>query len=88
MDVYNPKVVRASAGAVFGVPIVAARPGVGENDPLDRARGARAPRAGRATARRSGGTAASEVDLTGPVALVLGNEAHGLSDEVLAASTV
>jgi TrmH family RNA methyltransferase len=29
-----------------------------------------------------GGAAASEVDLAGPVALVLGSEAHGLPEEV------
>ncbi len=34
VDVYNPKVVRASAGAVFGIPIVAPRPGGPGNDPV------------------------------------------------------
>jgi TrmH family RNA methyltransferase len=83
VDVYNPKVVRASAGAVFGVPIVAARPGV-VNDPLDALDELRA--AGRKLyGAAAGGPSASSVDLTEPVALVLGNEAHGLSVEVLAA---
>jgi RNA methyltransferase, TrmH family len=81
VDVYNPKVVRASAGAVFGVPIVAARPGA-VNDPLEALDELRA--AGRKLyAATADGTAASSLDLTGPIALVLGNEAHGLSDEIL-----
>jgi TrmH family RNA methyltransferase len=83
VDVYNPKVVRASAGAVFGIPIVAPRPGV-VIDPLGALDELR--EAGRELyAADSGGLSASSVDLTEPVALVLGNEAHGLSDEILAA---
>jgi TrmH family RNA methyltransferase len=83
VDVYNPKVVRSSAGAIFGIPIVAPRPGRGnENDPvevLEELAAAGRTRYGAAV----GGTAASEVDLTGPVAIVLGNEAHGLSEDVV-----
>ncbi len=83
VDVYNPKVVRSSAGAVFGIPIVAPRPGV-VNDPLDALTELGA--AGRKLyAATAGGTAATEMDLTEPVALVLGNEAHGLPDAILAA---
>lgn len=82
VDVYNPKVVRASAGSVFGIPIVAPRPGGGENDPvavLDELGAAGRKRYGATV----GGVPASEVDLSGPVALALGNEAHGLSAAVL-----
>jgi RNA methyltransferase, TrmH family len=82
VDVYNPKVVRASAGSVFGIPIVAPRPGGPENDPvqvLDELGAAGRKRYGATT----GGAPASELDLTVPVAFVLGNEAHGLSDAVL-----
>ncbi|MGZ6976734.1 MAG: TrmH family RNA methyltransferase [Acidimicrobiia bacterium] len=83
VDVYNPKVVRASAGAVFGIPIVAARPGGVANNPVDVLRELR--EAGRKCfGATAGGAPASEVDLTVPVALVLGNEAHGLSAAVLA----
>jgi RNA methyltransferase, TrmH family len=82
VDVYNPKVVRASAGSVFGIPIVAPRPGGPENDPVEVLEELRA--AGRRCyGATAAGVPASEVDLTGPVALVLGNEAHGLSEAVL-----
>jgi RNA methyltransferase, TrmH family len=82
VDVYNPKVVRASAGSVFGIPIVAPRPGV-VNDPLEALEELRA--AGRKLyAATTGGLPASSVDLTEPIALVLGNEAHGLADEIVA----
>jgi TrmH family RNA methyltransferase len=83
VDVYNPKVVRASSGAVFGIPIVASRPGA-VNDPLPVLDELRA--AGRKLyGATAGGASAASVDLTGSVALILGNEAHGLSDEILTA---
>jgi TrmH family RNA methyltransferase len=83
VDVYNPKVVRSSAGAIFGIPIVAPRPGRGgENDPLDVLDELAA--AGRKRYGATvGGTPAFEADLTVPVALVLGSEAHGLSEDVI-----
>jgi RNA methyltransferase, TrmH family len=73
VDLYNPKSVRASAGALFTVPLVAAD--VGAEDALDEL--------GRLGLRRlgttpRGGCDYAEVDLTGRTALVLGNESHGL----------
>lgn len=70
VDPFNPKVVRASAGALFHVPIAAAE---------------------LADVRRAGltlvGTSSHHgdrhvvADWSGRIALVLGNEAHGLDDD-------
>jgi RNA methyltransferase, TrmH family len=76
VDLFNPKTVRASAGAVFHVPVVV---GGDAAEVLDRlgqwglARLAACP---------GGGEEYTAADLTVPVALVLGNEAHGLPDRV------
>jgi len=66
VDPFNPKTVRASAGSLFHVPIVV------DPDPL--------PCLGqkRLGTVAQGGTPLDAVDLTCPVAVVLGNEAHGL----------
>jgi TrmH family RNA methyltransferase len=70
VDLWAPKVVRASAGALFHVPV---RDGV---EPADvRAAGLTVV----GTSVRDG-VAYERADLTGPCALVLGNEAHGLDD--------
>ncbi len=77
-DVHNPKVVRAAAGAVLGVPVRA------EPD------AAAALAALRAGGRRCYGTVAAggvpyaDAPLTGRVTFVLGSEAHGLGPELLA----
>jgi len=77
VDPYNPKVVRASAGALFRVPIVT---DVDPGQALERLaelgyrRWATVPR---------GGTDYVLADLDGPAALVLGNEGAGLPAEVL-----
>jgi TrmH family RNA methyltransferase len=72
VDLFNPKTVRASAGAIFHVPVVngGALPEV-----LD-AVGAWGMRRVGTVAR--GGADYLDVDLTVATALVLGNEAHGL----------
>jgi TrmH family RNA methyltransferase len=67
VDPFNPKVVRASAGSLFRVPVIEAT--------LDAV-----------PLRRLGtsshhGDVYTDVDLAGPVALVIGNEAHGLPDD-------
>jgi TrmH family RNA methyltransferase len=69
VDPFNPKVIRASAGAIFHVPVV--------RGSLDEV--------GRAGIRRIGtsshrGARHTDVDWTGRLAIVLGNEAHGLAD--------
>jgi TrmH family RNA methyltransferase len=74
VDVYNPKTVRASAGSLFHVPVVAGGEPAAVLDELGRW-GLR-----RLGAAAHGGEAYSEADLARPVALVLGNEAHGLAE--------
>jgi TrmH family RNA methyltransferase len=76
VDVYNPKTVRASAGSVFQVPIVA---GGEAGEVLEEIAGFGMRRVA-AVAR--GGQPFTEADLSGRVAFVLGNEAAGLPDEV------
>ncbi len=73
VDVFNPKVVRASAGAVFVVPVVV-------DDPLSEVL--------RGTRQRSFGATSSaaahhaigytQCDFIQPTMIVVGNEAHGL----------
>jgi len=72
VDVFNPKTVRASAGAVFHVPVVR---GGAPAEVLDRLGGWGLRRLA-ATAR--GGEAIDHTDLVRPLALVIGNEASGL----------
>jgi TrmH family RNA methyltransferase len=71
-DPWNPNAVRASLGTVFTLPVaVAATP---EVLAWLRSRGLRI-----IAARVDGSVPYAEADLTGPVALVLGSEAHGLT---------
>ena len=72
VEAFNPKTVRASAGALFHVPVVQ---GGAPAEVLDRLGGAGLRRLG---AVATGGVPHTATDLTGPVALVLGNEAAGL----------
>lgn len=67
VDVLNPKVVRASAGALFHVPVVAAE--------LDDVRAAGLRLVGTSSHR---GVAHTAADWTGRIAVVFGSEAHGL----------
>ncbi len=78
VDPYNPKAVRASAGAIFQIPVV-------PDADLDDALGRLAAGGYRCIATLArGGLDYASADLTRPTALVLGNEAAGLSDEVVA----
>ena len=61
VDPWNPKTVRASAGALFRVPLAEAGP-QGERVGADPHRG----------------VPYDQANLTGPLTLVVGNEAHGL----------
>jgi RNA methyltransferase, TrmH family len=79
-DPRNPKVVRASAGSVFHLPVVGDVPGAVL---LEAAR-----RHGlRVVATVPGqGPPHSELDLTGPTLVLFGNEARGLPADLVAAS--
>jgi TrmH family RNA methyltransferase len=76
VDPYAPKVVRSSAGAVFGIPVVEADQPVKVLDALGR-QGRR-----RLAAVTTDAEPFDRVDLGGPVALVLGNETEGLPAEL------
>lgn len=76
VDVFNPKTVRASAGSLFHVPVVSG------GDPLEVLEQMARWGLRRLATTASGGSDYTTVDLTEPVALVLGNEAQGLPDEV------
>lgn len=80
VDAYNPKVVRASAGAIFGIPVVDAESeGWTAVEALDALGELGRQRLG-ATAGR--GTPYTDVRFTHPTAVVLGNEAHGIDPAV------
>ena len=72
VDVYNPKCVRASAGALFHVPVVVGGDAV---TVVEAIRASGRPCFGTAVGR---GTDYTEADLAASVALVVGNEANGL----------
>lgn len=74
VDPWSPKVVRASAGSIFHVPIWRV-------ESLDVVRGLGAVVLGTTSHPESVRGASSllyDAELSGPVAIVLGNEAHGL----------
>jgi TrmH family RNA methyltransferase len=80
VDVYNPKTVRSSAGSIFHLPVAR---GASTAAVLGRAR----ERGSTIFAMDAGGERdLYEVDLTGPITFVFGNEARGLDPGVLAAS--
>lgn len=76
VDAHNPKAVRSSAGAVLGVPLVAARDTPATLDTLHH-RGRRC-----VAAAAHGGGSLDALSHPGPVALVVGNEVRGLHPEL------
>ena len=78
-DPWGPKAVRASAGAVLRVPLV----DLGTSAVVEALR-----EAGLAVVATvvDGGAPPERVPLTGPVAILLGSEAHGLPEAVVAAA--
>ena len=80
VDVYNPKTVRACAGSIFHVPIVRNVATISAVQAL-RASGHRI-----LAMDAHGSHSLYTTDVSGPVAFVFGNEAHGLPQEVVAAA--
>ena len=76
VDVYNPKCVRASAGSLFHVRVVAG----GEPEKVLATLGEWGLH--RMATRPSGGQAYHQADLIRPTAFVLGNEASGLPESL------
>lgn len=70
VDAYGPKVVRSTAGSLFRIPVVTGT--------LDDVRSMGLVLLGTSSHR---GTSHTAADLRRPVALVVGNEAHGLADD-------
>jgi 23S rRNA (uridine2479-2'-O)-methyltransferase len=97
VDIYDPIVLRASLGAFFTVPVIHCESPQTLEEWLEQARqqlpalrGEDAQRAQRAPALRVIGASAeaekpiSQADLTGPVVVILGNEATGISRKLAA----
>jgi TrmH family RNA methyltransferase len=76
VDVYNPKVVRSAMGALFSLPIVVGMEAKAAITRL-KAKGVRVLALEASAAKR-----VDSSDLTGAIAIVLGNEGGGLSPEV------
>ncbi len=77
-DPYDPTALRASKGAVFGLPVVAV-----ERDAL--LRWVRRRRLHLVAVTPDGGVDVREAELPAPRAILLGNEQHGVGDDLLAA---
>lgn len=82
VDLWNPKCVRASAGSLFRVPVVLA------GDAHDALRRLRAAGMTIVATALDGAADLDDVDLRGDVAVLLGNEAHGLPHDVVAGADV
>lgn len=77
-DPYAPKTVRSAAGSSFRVPLVLAA------DPTEVLSSVRGRGIDTMAAVMAAGAAPEDLDLGGAFALVMGNEAHGLPDSVVA----
>lgn len=81
VELFGPKALRASAGAMFHVPVVEAASVADLTEGLPRSCVTLATAV-------DASTSYDDVDLTGPTAVLIGNEAHGLAPEVAAAADV
>lgn len=78
-DLFNPNVVRSSTGVLFAVPVVVAT--AAEVIEFLRAAGVRS-----VATTPAASLLYTDADLTGPLAVVMGSEMHGLSDVWLASA--
>ena len=76
VDIYNPKVVRATAGTLFHLPVAA---GTAVEEVLGHYGELGLPTVGTVV---RGGLAHDDCDWTNPAVLVMGSESHGLPPEV------
>ena len=74
-DLYNPKVVRSSMGSLLHLPVISF-PTVEELAPVLQKKGVRL-----IAAHLKGEKTPWEADMTGPVAILIGNEGAGLSEK-------
>lgn len=81
-DIYSAKVLRATAGMIFDIPCVSVS-GADELASVLRDSGRRI-----AVTDPAGGIPYYREDLSGNVALVIGNEGNGISDEIMALADV
>ena len=77
-DPYSPKVIRAAAGSILRMPVLEAE------DPAEVKEIVTSMRKRLVGTVPAGGTALGEADLAEDVALIVGNEGNGISDELLA----
>ncbi len=77
VDIYNPKTVRSTMGSIFRVPFMIA-------EDLAHAVGDMQDRGVKVFAACAAGSLSySEADFSGPTAFLIGNEANGLTDEMM-----
>ena len=76
-EVYGPKVVRASSGAVLAVPVIQCH-GADDAVRLLRSKGTRIY-----ATHLAGGRLPYDTELRGSCAIIIGNEAHGVSDRLV-----
>lgn len=81
-DIYSPKVLRATAGMIFDIPFAYVR----DAEELGSILSATGKRV--AVTDPAGGRPYYEADLSRDIALVIGNEGNGISDEVMALADI
>lgn len=76
VEAFNSKVVRSSAGSMFFIPIF-------EDVTIDEVKQAGFSVVGTSSHEQQGSLPFTEANLTGKIAIVVGNEAHGMDDATM-----